>query len=228
MTGLALLRVGFRRQTVSVTHPSQCMIFWFARMTLDTRRILVTHAASLRIGPISKPMLFFIVAGVIGGVRRLIMAHDTVFGGIFAVVADKTVFHLRIDHVAIEILPFGDARVATAAFEIFMLFMGKNETFSEAFAGAHCLAGFLEMTKPTIALLTSLEVTLKTTFFTGSSESIVNFNLLRENAADTRSDDVGRPQWLPARWYCRQRCFAAFAVDMADSAVNRILFVSFM
>lgn len=228
MTGLTLLRVGFRRQTMAVTNPGKGMVFWFARMTLDTRRIFVAHATALRVRPISKPMLFFIISSVIGGVRCLIMAHDAVFRGIFAVVTNQAIFHLRVDHVPIEVFPFGDTGVATAAFEFLMLFMGKNEIFPETFAGAHCLAGFLEMTKTTVAFFASLEVTLKTTLFTGSAESIVNFNLLRENTADARSNNVGRSQWLPARWHCRHRCFAAFAVDMTDSAVNRILFVSFM
>ncbi len=130
-------------------------------------------------------MLFFIVSGVIGGVRRRLMAHDTVFGSILAIVANKAVFHLCIDHVTIEVFPFGDAGMATAAFKLFMLFMGKNEIFSEAFAGAHCFAGLLEMTKATVTLFAGLEVTLKTTLLAGTPESIVNFDLLRENTADT-------------------------------------------
>ncbi len=228
MTGLALLRVGFCRQTMAVANPGKGMIFGLARMTLDAGRVFVTHAAPLRVRTIGKPMLLLIIAGVVGGVRRRLMAHDTVFGSIFAVVTNQAVFHLRVDHVPIEVFPFGNAGVATTAFELLMLFMGKNKIFSEAFAGAHCLAGLLEMTKAAVALLASLEVALKTAFFAGTPESIVNFDFLRKNTADARSNNVGRPQWLPARRHCRHHRFAAFTVYMTDCTVDRILFVSFM
>ncbi len=184
MACLTLLRVGFCRQTMAVANPGECMIFWLVRMTLDTRRIFVTHAASLRVRTISKSMLLLIISGVVGWIRRRLMAHDAIFGGILTVVADKTVFHLRVDHVSIEVFPLGNAGVATAAFELFMLFMGKNEVFSEASAGTHCLAGFLEMTKAAVALFAGFEVTFKAALFAGASESIVNFDLLRKNTAN--------------------------------------------
>jgi len=228
MAGLAFLRVGFCRQAMAVANPRQRVIFGLTRMTFNTRRIFVAHAASLRVRTIGKPMLLFVVSGVISGIRGWLMAHNAVFGCIFAVVANEAVFHLRIDHVAIEVFPFGNAGVATTAFELLMLFMGKNKIFSEAFAGAHCLAGLLEMTKAAVALLASLEVALKTAFFAGTPESIVNFDFLRKNTADARSNNVGRPQWLPARWHCRHSRFAAFTVYMTDCTVDRILFVSFM
>lgn len=184
VTGLALLRVGFCRQTMTVTNPRKGVISGLARMTLYTRRIFVTHAALLRVRPISKPMFLLVISGVVGRIRGLVMAHDTVFWSILAVVANKTILHLRLGHVAIEVFPFGYAGMATAAFKLFMLFMGKNELFSEAFAGTQSLAGFLEMTKAAIAFFPSLKVALKTAFFAGAPESIVNFDFLRKNTAD--------------------------------------------
>ncbi len=228
VTGLALLRVGFCRQTMAIANPRQRVIFGFARMTLYTRGIFVTHATSLRVRTVGEPMLLLVISGMVCGVRCCLMAHDTVFWRVFAVVTDKTVFHLRMAHVAIEVFPFGNARVTTAALKFFVLFMGKNKLFSEAFAGAGCLAGLLEMTKTTVALLTGLEMTFKAALFAGAPESIVDFNLMRKNTADIRSDNIGRPQRLPAGRHCRHRRFTVFTVNMADSAVHRILFVGFM
>ncbi len=228
MAGLAFLRVGFCRQAMAVANPRQRVIFGLTRMTFNTRRIFVAHAASLRVRTIGKPMLLFVVSGVISGIRGWLMAHNAVFGCIFAVVANEAVFHLRIDHVAIEVFPFGNAGVTAAAFEFFMLFMGKNEIFSEASAGAHCLAGLFEMAETAVALLAGLEMAFKTALFTGAPESVVDLDLLRKNAADARSNNVGRPQWLPAWGHRWHNCFAAFTVNMADSTVNRILFVSLM
>lgn len=184
MACLALLRVGFGCQTMTVTNPCQSMIFWLLRVAGNTRGIFMAHAAALRIRAIGHAMFLLIIHGVIGRARGWAVAHRAIRGSILAIMANKTVFHLRIYNMTIEGFPFGDTRMAATAFIFIMLLMGKNEKLVEPFPCSCCFAGFFKMAKTAIALFTGFKVTFKATFFTGAAKSIINDRLLRKNPPD--------------------------------------------
>ncbi len=138
-------------------------------------------------------MLFFIIRGMVIRARSRLMAHQTILRGIFAVVTFKTVFHTGADHVAVKVIPIGDTGMTTTAFSLLMLFMGKEKTGAQSFAGSFCFAGLFKMAKAAVAFLAGLEMTFETALLARSPKSIVDFWLLSKNAADIRGYDTGWP-----------------------------------
>ena len=180
----------------------------------------MTHPAPLWVGAISHTMLLLIIAGMVGRARRRLVTDQTIFYRILAIVANQAFGHARFDHVTVEVFPGGDAGVAATAFNLFMPFMGKKETGRQSLALTHCFAGLFEVTQPTITFFAGFKMTFQAALLARPPKSITDFLILPENAADVRGNDSGRPQWLPAGRDSRRNRRAAFAVDVADGALN--------
>lgn len=228
MTCLALLRIGLGRQTMAVSYPCQRMISGLARMAVDAGRVFMTHAATLRVSAISHAVLLFVIRSMVIRARGGLVADQTVLRSIFAVVAFKAVFHLCTDHVTIEVVPLGDSGVASAAFMLLMLFMGKEKAGAETIAGSFCFTRLFKMAKAAVAFLAGLEMTFKAALLTRAPESVINFRLLRKNASDIRGHDASRSQRLPPWRNGRHRRFAGFTIYMTGRTFDGIFFVGFV
>lgn len=173
-------------------------------------------------------MLFFVIVGMIGRARGRVVAHNTVFWRIFAIVTDQTIFHPAVYLMAIQVLPVGYTGVTQSTVVFFMFFMGKIEVGREAIAGSQCFAGLFEMAKAAVAFFACFEMTLEASRFAGAPKSIVDIMLVGKYAARIRGNYRSLSQWLPARRHRRRFRSRRFAVNMANRAINRIFLVGFV
>lgn len=135
----------------------------------------------LGVGPVWHPVLVFVVAGMIGGAWSRIMTHDTIFWYIAAGMTNQTIFHLRLDFVAIKVFPVSDAGVAFCAIELLVFTMGKNKALFQALALSFSFARGFQMAQGTVAFFPGLEMTLQTAFFTRAAKAVINLIIVWKN-----------------------------------------------
>jgi hypothetical protein len=97
----------------------------------------------------------------------------------------------------IQGFPAGNARMASGAFIIFMILMGKIVNFPQPFSFANCFTRIIEMAKCAIAFFSAAKVTLKTNFFWRSAEAVRNVFFRIPHTFIVLANNIGLTQWLP-------------------------------
>jgi hypothetical protein len=114
--------------------------------------------------------------------------------------------------------------MTATALKSFMFFMGKVEPVLEPLPFSLGWTGLFHVTKAAITFFSGFEVTLQTSFFSGTTERIVYLFHHPRNAS-RGSNNRGFSQRLPARRHCRHAFRCIFAINMTNRTVDRVFFM---